>query len=80
MAKQDWPEEFPSEWHYQQHLVDLERELAGRLARKAELESLNTTPDVLEQAEADAEAVRKQLAHYNRQASKRPKAAGSQRA
>lgn len=75
--------EFPTEWHQERHLEDLERELAGRERRIAELNELQTHPDVLAQAEADRDAVLAQLERYGKgpgAAAKRPRTATSTRA
>lgn len=76
MAKPSYPPEFASEWHYERHLEDLERELLGRERRLAELQALKTHPEDLAQAEAEVEAVREQLALYGvgqKKASTRPR-------
>lgn len=76
------PPEFASDWHYERHLADLERELAGRQARLAELKTLDTTPSALAQAKAEVQAVRDQLAHYGagqESASRRPAGKGEKR-
>lgn len=83
MAKTDnRPAEFPSDWHYEQHLEDTGRELAGRLNRVAELQAMNAHPDQIAQAEAEVAAARDELEKYGagqKTASKRPAARGRQR-
>ena len=79
MAKTNHPAEFVSQWQYERHLEDLERELAGRERRVAELQATPAAhPDTVKQAQAEAAAVREQLAHYGHgqsAAAKRPRAA-----
>jgi hypothetical protein len=82
MSKKTTPPEFPSDWHYEQHLRDLERELDGRVNRLAELQSLNAAADIIAQAEMETDAVRTQLKYYGQgheQASKRPAQAREKR-
>ena len=75
-GKKKTPSEFPTDWHYEQHLADLKRELAGRENRLAELEATTGADEwALEQAQGEVDAVKAQLAHYTkgqRSASKRP--------
>lgn len=82
----DAPDETPADkpktgnWYYEsgRHLEDLERELAGRLVRKAELVAMNAHQDALDGIESEIEAVRANLARYGRgqkAADKRPAAA-----
>jgi hypothetical protein len=76
------PAGFPSDWHFEQYLRDLERELEGRLNRLAELRSLSTPSEVLDQAEMEVAAVRTQLKNYGHgqeQAAKRPAQAREKR-
>ena len=79
------PAEFISDEQWEAHHEALERELAGRSARLAELKAADDVePAILEQAEAEVEAVHAQLDHYGwgqKKAAKRPAgAAKSKRA
>jgi hypothetical protein len=78
------PGEFPSDWHRERHLEDLEREVTGRLNRLGELEDRGAHPDEIAQAEAEVEAAQGELARLggkgHQQAEKRPRTASEKRA
>ena len=77
------PAEFPTDWHWERHLEDLERELAGRKNRLAELQSLEPVNDeAVAVTESEIAAVEKELARYGKgqqTASKRPAKAAETR-
>jgi multidrug resistance efflux pump len=65
MAKETYPPEFPSAWHYERHLEDLERDLQGRERRVQELEATpGAHQDEVAQAKAEAAAARENLSRY----------------
>jgi hypothetical protein len=71
MAKTKLPAEFPSDWHFEQHLADIEHELAGRINRKAELEAMGAQEHVLAEVDSEIAAARAELKRYGKgQASK----------
>ena len=74
MTEKKFPAEFATEWHYERHLEDLARELAGREARLAELKTLDTSQHVLDEVETEIAACRAELDRYTgrKKASKRP--------
>ena len=59
----DTPAEFPSDWHFQAHLDDLERDVAGLLHRVEELRGMPAAhPDQIKAAEAAVEVAKEKLA------------------
>jgi hypothetical protein len=79
------PSEFPTDWHFQNHLENLEREIQGR---KVILEGFEASPKGtadrelnIERTKLELEAAREQLEHYSghKGASKRPARAASTR-
>lgn len=79
------PAEFPTDWHFEQHLKDLEREIEGRKDRLAWFKSMDKeVPDRelgIKTTEMELEAARAQLEHYtgHKGASTRPAKATSSR-
>jgi len=76
------PAEFPTDWHYENHLENLAREIEGRKAVLAGFEALPEGADgreaAIKQAKNELAAARAELKHYKpttqKTASKRPKA------
>jgi hypothetical protein len=81
MAKENDPQvgagkEFPTDWHRDRYLEDLEREVLGAQRRVEELKVLTADPELLAQAEqqvANARAELKRLGHGQKAAAKRPR-------
>lgn len=54
--------EFATPWHQQQHADDLEREIAGRIRRKEELEaSGGATQKTIDEVDAEIQAAKAEL-------------------
>ena len=74
------PAEFPSDWHYENHLENLAREIQGYKDQVEYLKALEGPEEDKAQAIANAEgglaAAQAELKHYSgpKNASKRPKA------
>ena len=79
MAKDKYPPEFPSMWHYEAHLDALARELAGREARIVQLKDMKAHPEELAAAEAELAAVRAELVRYGKKKASRPRKAAESR-
>lgn len=61
----DTPDEFTSDWHYQNHLEALEREIAGAKARVDELAGMQDVPAATSEGAASAlKAAEAALARY----------------
>jgi hypothetical protein len=75
------PAEFPTDWHYENHLENLAREIDGRKAVLATFEALpddaEGKDEAVKRTKMELKAARDELAHYTKgpkTASKRPKA------
>lgn len=82
MAKKDIPAEFPTEYHYERHQGDLERNLAALERRVQELEAANVSASDIDAAKAAVEDAKAALAHYGwgpKQAASRPRKAAETR-
>lgn len=59
------PAEFPTDWHYEEHLQALQRELAGRKNRLAELEAMGDDAEAaIEETKGEIDAVEGELRRY----------------
>lgn len=61
MSHPDW---VPSQWHWDQHLNDLERAVAGAEGRLAELRAMKTHPEEIESAERTVEFAKAEFAKW----------------
>jgi len=75
------PAEFPTDWHYENHLENLAREIEGRKSVLAGFEALPEGADgreaAIKRTKSELAAARAELNHYKKgpeKASKRPKA------
>lgn len=83
MAKTQRLPEFPTDWHQEAYVNDLEREVAGRKNRLAELKALNAHQDLLDQTQVEIDAAKAELLRVlgkgQKAAVKRPRRAAEKR-